>query len=313
MQRVTLTYFTSLVFTIVLATAGWARAETISVMPLGDSITAGTTPGGYRGPMVRKLTDTYGFTVTTIGTQTDPSLKPGWQAHEGHGGWRIDQLYDNLLGVNPVDASAHGGYWLNGGHGTGREAIHPQFITVMAGINDIDNFIGNDKSNPMSGRSDAILKTIEDRLTKLVTTLTTARPDATILLGGCIPYNNGLLDEHLTGTTAGNRDLWARQDGVSDKQELGVNHWVILFNKWIRDTYVPLLQKAGKKVYFVDLYADFILPDGSVRSWNNKPPEATDGPAGYGDYGLHPNAFGYRLIGDTLADAVHDHAPSAGK
>jgi lysophospholipase L1-like esterase len=297
-----------------LAVAGISRAQTaISVMPLGDSITAGTTPGGYRQPMVERLATRYGLTVTTIGTQTDSSMKPGQQAHEGHGGWRIDQLAGNLLGVDAVDASGHGGFWLNGGHDTAREPVRPDFFTIMAGINDINQTIGDDKSNPMSGRSDAILKTLQDRLTKLVDILTSERPDSTILLGGCIPYANGLLNDQMTGATAANRAAWARQDGVSEQQELGVNHWVVLFNKWIKDTYVPKLQQAGKKVYYVDLYASFILPDGSVRGWNNKPPESTEGPAGYGDYGLHPNEFGYHLIGETFAKAIHTHLAAGAK
>lgn len=293
---------------IALMMAGVARAgQPVSVMPLGDSITAGTTPGGYRKPMVAKLGGAYGKTVTTVGTQSDAAMDAAQQAHEGHGGWRIDQLNDNLLGVNAVDASAHGGYWLSGGHGTGREPIHPQFVTLMAGINDINQFIGDDKSSPMSGRSDAIFKTIEDRMARLVGTLTTELPDSTILLGGCIPYNNGLLSDELTGATAANRRAWAKADGVSEQQENGVNHWVIGFNRWMKDTYVPKLRAAGKKVYYVDLYADFVLSDGAIRGWNNKPPQSTDGPAGYGDYGLHPNAFGYRLIGETFAEAIHDH------
>ena len=290
----------------VLAVAGVTQAQTaVSVMPLGDSITAGTTPGGYRKPLVEKLTTKYGLTVTTVGTQIDKALDEGHQAHEGHGGWRIDQLTDNLLGANVVDVGAHGGYWLKGGHDTGRDAIHPQFVTVMAGINDINSFIGDDKSSPMSGRSDKILSTLKQRQTKLVEALTKNLPDSTILVAGCIPYNNGLISDQLTGATKENREKWGKQDGVSEQQENGVNHWVILFNKWIKDTYVPQLQKAGKNVYFVDLYADFILPDGSVRGWNNKPPQSTDGPDGYGDYGLHPNEFGYRLIGESLADAIH--------
>ena len=295
---------------------GVARAgEAVSVMPLGDSITAGTTPGGYRKPMVAKLAG-YGLTVATVGTQTDEKMgPPEQQPHEGHGGWRIDQLEENLLGVKAVDKGAHGGYWLHGGHDTGRGEIHPRFVTVMAGINDINQFIGKDKSSPMSGRSDAVFKTIEDRLTKLTGTLTAELPEATILLGGCIPYNNGLIDDHLTGATPANRAAWAQADGVNEKQENGVNHWVIGFNHWIKDTYVPQQRVAGKRVYFVDLYADFVLPDGDVRGWNNKPPQSTDGPAGYGDFGLHPNAYGYRRIGETFAEAIHQHLtapPAAG-
>jgi lysophospholipase L1-like esterase len=298
------------VFWLRLALAGVAHAgEPMTVMPLGDSITAGTVPGGYRGPMVERLARQYGLAVTTVGTQSDASLPAGQRAHEGHGGWRIDQLADNLLGVVAVDAGAHGGHWLDGGHSTGRGPVYPQFVTVMAGINDINQMIGKDPAHPMSDRSDAILATVEDRLTRLVTTLTAERPAATVLLGGCIPYDNGLLNDKLTGADPAHRAAWARADGVSEKQEMGVNHWVIGFNRWMRQTYVPRMRAAGKRVDYVDLYADFVLPDGSVRGWDNKPPQSTDGPAGYGDFGLHPNAFGYRLIGHTLADAIHAHQP----
>ncbi len=272
-------------------------------MPLGDSITAGSA-GGYRKPLGEKLAGVYHIAMTTVGSQSDPSLPAGQQAHEGHGGWRIDQLADNLLGVNAVDKDAHGGYWLVGGHGTGRAAIHPDFVTVMAGINDINQFIGDDPSRPMSGRSDQILQTLQQRMQRLVGTLTDTLPDSTILLGGCIPYANGLLDEKLTGASEANRAAWAKQDDVNPMQELGVNHWVLMFNKWLRDTYVPQLQKQGKKVYYVDVYSKFLLPDGTVRSWNNKEPENSAGPAGYADYGLHPNAFGYAQMADAWAAGI---------
>src|SRR5689334_22657252 len=88
------------------ALAGGCGATPVSVMPLGDSITAGSA-GGYRKPMVRVLAETCHCAITTVGSQTDDSLPAGQQAHEGHGGWRIDQLADNLLGVNPVDQTSH--------------------------------------------------------------------------------------------------------------------------------------------------------------------------------------------------------------
>ncbi|HWB54306.1 MAG TPA: GDSL-type esterase/lipase family protein [Tepidisphaeraceae bacterium] len=295
--------FWLVVFVSVVTTGmAWA-AGTISVMPLGDSITAGSN-GGYRKPLAKKMDEVYHCPITAIGSQIDASLPPGEQAHEGHPGWRIDQLTDNLLGVNPVDSGAHGGYWLVGGHGTERQAVHPTFVTVMAGINDLNQMIGNDPNSPMSSRSDQILQTLEQRMRKLVGTLTNTLPDSTILLGGCIPYANGLLNDKLTGATEANRIEWAKQDHATQAQELGVNHWVLMFNRWIRDSYVPELQKKGKKVYYVDVYSKFILPDGTVRGWNNREPQNSAGPAGYGDYGLHPNAFGYAQMADAWAAAI---------
>ena len=294
-----------------LACGAVARAgPAVSVLPLGDSITAGTVPGGYRKPMVDQLV-VDGLTVTTVGTQLDPSLPAPQQPHEGHGGWRLDQLADNLLGVEAVDRSAHGGHWLDGGHGTGRGPVHPRFVTVMAGINDLNAMIGHDPADPMSHRSDAILHTLQTRMTTLVDTLTARLPNATLLLGGCIPYDNGLLNDRQTGATPAARQAWAAQDGVPPEQELGVNHWVILFDRWLRTTYVPQLRAAGKRVAYVDLYADFVLPDGRVRGWDNRPPQNTAGPAAYGDFGLHPNAFGYGLIGHTFADAIRGQLAAA--
>jgi lysophospholipase L1-like esterase len=295
----------SIVASLAMAGTPTAASTPVSVMPLGDSITAGSA-GGYRKPLAQKLASVYHCTITTVGSQADDSLPAGEQNHEGHGGWRIDQLADNLLGVNPVDASAHGGYWLTGGHGTGRAPINPTFITVMAGINDINSMIGNDPTSPMSARSDQIMGTLKQRMHTMVEAITDDLPESTILLGGCIPYANGLIDDKFTGSNDANRAVWAAQDGVSPVQELGVNHWVLMFNKWIKDSYVPQLQAQGKKVYYVDVYSRFVLPDGSVRGWNNQEPENSSGPAGYADYGLHPNAFGYAQMADAWAAAIDE-------
>ena len=287
----------------VLALAAISSAhDPIVLLPLGDSITAGSD-GGYRKPLMAKLTE-IDHAATTVGSQTDPALPAGSQAHEGHPGWRIDQLADNLLGGSGVDGGAAGGHWLKGGADTGRGPIHPTIVTVMAGINDINQMIGDGTLPPMSERSDVILQTLQTRLKALVGTLNDNLPDATILLGGCIPYNNGLLKEAQTGATEANRNTWASRDRVSPQQEMGVNHFVILFNRWIREAYVPELQKVGKKVEYVDVYAKFILPDGSVRGWDNNEPAKTLGPAAYADYGLHPNLFGYGLMADAWAAAI---------
>ena len=290
-------------------TATAVRADTqITVLPLGDSITAGSE-GGYRKAMIRQLHDDHAVTVTTFGSQTDDNLPKGQSAHEGHPGWRIDQLNDNLVKPNPTDKSAHGGYWLFAGDGAKHEAIKPDFVTLMAGINDLNQMIGDDPESPMTARSDEILKTLQKRFIAITTTLTDTLPEATILMGGCIPYNNGLLNQKQTGANEDNRRAWGKQDGVNPEQEHGVNHWVIQFNKWIRDVYVPQLQKAGKKVVYVDVYAKFILPDGTVRGWSDKEPERTHGPAAYGDYGLHPNQFGYQLMGEAWTAAIVERLP----
>ena len=82
-----------------------ARAQTapIRIMPLGDSITDGSSfdspdgTGGYRGPLYNLLTAA-GYNVDYIGSQTINSSQLVEQNHEGHSGWRIDQLDSNMAG-----------------------------------------------------------------------------------------------------------------------------------------------------------------------------------------------------------------------
>jgi lysophospholipase L1-like esterase len=287
-----------------LSAARATAAEPLVVMPLGDSITAGVD-GGYRKPLMEKLAAAYHREATTVGSVIDASLPKGRQAHEGHPGWRLDQLADHLNGRTASDDNA--GYWLLGGHGTGRGPVRPTVVTLMAGINDINGMIDDGSGTPMSERADKIQATLQSRLKRVVDELHQTLPDTTILLGGCTPYANGLLKETQTGATEANRKKWAIEDNVAEAQELGVNHFVLRFNRWVRDEYVPQLRQAGLKAHFVDVYAPFILPDGSVRGWNNQEPENSQGPAAFGDYGLHPNRYGYSLIADAWAKAIDEH------
>jgi lysophospholipase L1-like esterase len=71
-------------------------AATIRVMPLGDSLTAGvgsSTGAGYRAALHAELTRA-GVTVDFVGSRRSG---PGPDAdNEGHPGWRIDNLTDNV-------------------------------------------------------------------------------------------------------------------------------------------------------------------------------------------------------------------------
>ena len=68
---------------------------------MGDSITNGAAfdspdgSGGYRGPLYDSLTAA-GYTVDYVGTTTTNSELLAEKEHEGHGGWRIDQLDSNV-------------------------------------------------------------------------------------------------------------------------------------------------------------------------------------------------------------------------
>src|SRR5580698_3173227 len=75
-------------------------SETIKVMPLGDSITAGLTViqgthtlnGGYRRRL-ESLLDSNHVAFDFVGSQSDPDDVPNTRKHhEGHSGWRIQDI-----------------------------------------------------------------------------------------------------------------------------------------------------------------------------------------------------------------------------
>ncbi|WP_030904961.1 SGNH/GDSL hydrolase family protein [Streptomyces sp. NRRL F-5126] len=69
----------------------------VRIMPLGDSITDGYTPypGGYRVKLWQLLA-AGGYKVDFVGSQTNGPAELGDHDHEGHPGWRIDQLDANI-------------------------------------------------------------------------------------------------------------------------------------------------------------------------------------------------------------------------
>ena len=98
-----------------------ARAESnggVRVMPLGDSITDGfNVPGGYRINLWQRFT-AGGYTVDFVGSQFNGPASLGDHDHEGHSGWRIDQLDANIVA------------WL--------QATTPRTILLHIGTNDMN-------------------------------------------------------------------------------------------------------------------------------------------------------------------------------
>jgi lysophospholipase L1-like esterase len=84
---------------ILLAPAS-AYAESnggVRIMPLGDSITDGfNVPGGYRINLWQQLA-AGGYTADFVGSGFNGPAGLGDHDHEGHSGWRIDQLDANIV------------------------------------------------------------------------------------------------------------------------------------------------------------------------------------------------------------------------
>ena len=150
------------VLTIGLALAGTvtqpgaAAAESnggVRVMPLGDSITEGTQiPGGYRTGLWQRMAGA-GYRVDFVGTQFNGPAALGDHDHQGHPGWRIDQIDANIGG------------WLR--------TAGPRTVLLHIGTNDIlQNY--NVSSAP-------------SRLSALVDRITAAVPAADVFVATIIP------------------------------------------------------------------------------------------------------------------------------
>ena len=140
--------------------ASAASAGHIEILPLGDSLTRGdNVVGGYRTELYHDLTRA-GYSVQFDGSSPfnlDPSFP---DHHEGHSGYRIDQIAANLFADNGSTGN-DGGFWLNSN-------VQPNVILLMVGQNDY----GQNVNVTQAG----------DRLSGLITELTAARPKANIIV-----------------------------------------------------------------------------------------------------------------------------------
>ena len=147
---------TMLTLTGTVAHSGVAAAESnggVRVMPLGDSITEGTqVPGGYRIGLWQRLSAA-GYRVDFVGTQFNGPAALGDHDHEGHPGWRIDQIDANITG------------WLG--------TAGPRTVLLHIGTNDVlQNYN---------------LSTAPSRLSTLIDHITATAPSADVFVATIIP------------------------------------------------------------------------------------------------------------------------------
>jgi lysophospholipase L1-like esterase len=154
------------------------------IMPLGDSITEGLgAPGGYRLQLYQDLLGA-GYAFIFVGSQSDNSdssgilAAAGQTSHEGHGGYRTDSITGDLDGNNNFANTSNGGYWLTGGHGTGRGPLTPDIILLEIGTNDA-----------AQGES---LATMENDTSTLLGTLKSYCPNAQVFVANLIPRSDSL-------------------------------------------------------------------------------------------------------------------------
>jgi len=148
--------FATSLFTLV-ATSGSAQAQTIRIMPLGDSITESQTGfASYRYWLWNDLAD-FGYCVDFVGGETGVNGTPLFpdfdQDHEGHSGFRADQV------LNQINAWA--------------TAANPDVVMIHLGTNDL-----------WQGQSAA---STLDEIDQIIDELRAVKPRVVVLLAQLIP------------------------------------------------------------------------------------------------------------------------------
>jgi lysophospholipase L1-like esterase len=195
-------------------------------MPVGDSITEGAhgANAGYRGPLYGLLKQTsldvlfVGSSVQGGVTVTIDALPKEQRHNEGHPSYTINDIDDNLDGLNTAtfqmyggaDRDPNGGHWFDG-VASGPQArlpLYPDIITLMIGTNN-------------AGDTDR--EQVHAQLHALITKITTERPNARLIVAQITPSS--------------------RPNNVS-------------YNMMVASE-VATFQGAGKRVTLVDMYTDF--------------------------------------------------------
>jgi lysophospholipase L1-like esterase len=157
-EKTTVTHYSSLTSVRAVSIA----RNVVKIMPLGDSITAGvgsTAWGGYRVDLWNDCAAAH-WRVTFVGSQSNgPASLPDKQ-HEGHPGWRVDQISDNVV------------QWL--------DTYQPQIILLHIGSNDIIHHYH--------------ASTAPARLSYLLNQITTTLPHAIVIVAQITPLGNPQLD-----------------------------------------------------------------------------------------------------------------------
>jgi lysophospholipase L1-like esterase len=143
----------------VVSSTGSAVAESnggVRVMPLGDSITEGTqVPGGSRIGLWQRAASA-GYRVDFVGSQFNGPASLGDHDHEGHPGWRIDQIDANIVG------------WLRN--------TNPHTVLLHIGTNDV---LQNSNVGGAPGR-----------LSTLIDHITATAPSTEVFVATIIPLAN---------------------------------------------------------------------------------------------------------------------------
>ena len=139
--------------------------STITIMPLGDSITAGvgsSTHAGYRSQLWSDCLTAH-WHIQFVGSQLSGPASLTDRAHEGHPGWRIRQISDHVVN------------WL--------QTYKPRVVLLQIGTNDI---VYHDAVSTAPGRLRSLILQIHETL-----------PGTTIIVAQITPLRNAALNSQV--------------------------------------------------------------------------------------------------------------------
>jgi lysophospholipase L1-like esterase len=140
-----------------------AQATVTKVMPLGDSITDGyNIPGGYRIDLWSTFQQAGQF-VDFVGSMSNGPASLGDKHHEGHSGWRIEQINGSVSG------------WLSG--------AQPEIVLLMIGTNDM--------------LQDYNVAGAPARLSALLDTITQQSPNTQVIVASLPPLSNAIANQRV--------------------------------------------------------------------------------------------------------------------
>jgi lysophospholipase L1-like esterase len=138
-------------------------AKAIRIMPLGDSITVGIGSSSSAGYRLRLWQDGEAahWQFTFVGSQSSGPVSLPDRQHEGHPGWRINQISANIVA------------WL--------QTYRPQIVLLQIGSNDIIQ--------------DYYPHTAIQRLDRLLEQITNTLPGTIVMVAEITPLRNPILNE----------------------------------------------------------------------------------------------------------------------
>ena len=250
---------------------------TARIWPLGDSITFGASaqpaPGGYRTSLDQMLTRA-GIDHQFVGSWTansSPTLDLEKEnRHDGHGGYRVDQIRRDLDGV-AHGSSDVGGYWLTGRRTSA--SLTPDVVLIHLGTNDIVQRWDTRRFPTKDGRADLtsprqramFVNDLTARLADLATRIHTLRPQALVVLSTIVPIDIPAFSD----TTAAYAD--------------SVRRLVVRLNTM----HVPAA--------LADAYSAFV---------STAPPGSRVAPGLLSSDGIHPTPAGYALLARVFATVL---------